>query len=89
MSDIYLALVDENRRQILDSLAARDGQTQFELFDQLPGLSPRDVTEHIEVLRAASLVIVEQRGPTRFHTFNRKPLAAITRRWPPRDNDHF
>jgi DNA-binding transcriptional ArsR family regulator len=71
VADVFRALDDETRRLILDELAARDGQSLFELCTALT------------MLEDAGLVMTERRGRTKLHYFNSQPLEAITERWPP------
>jgi DNA-binding transcriptional ArsR family regulator len=87
MDDLYRALADPTRRAILDELVLRDGQTLFELCGRLVmkhGISSsrQAVSQHLEVLEAARLVIVWREGRYKFHRFNGEPLKAITERWP-------
>lgn len=87
MADVFKALADETRRVILDELAARDGQTLFEICSLLTsrhgvGSSRQAISQHLAVLESAGLVTVEWRGRSKLHYFNSEPLAAITRRWP-------
>jgi DNA-binding transcriptional ArsR family regulator len=84
--DVYRALDDETRRLVLDELAARDGQTLFEICSVLTmrhGLSVtrQAISQHLGVLESAGLLVTERRGRSKFHYFNREPLAEITRRW--------
>ena len=86
VADVFRALADETRRVILDELAARDGQTLFEICSLLTtrhGLSStrQAISQHLGVLESAGLILTERRGRSKFHYFDREPLAAITRRW--------
>jgi len=85
--DVYRALDDETRRLVLDELAARDGQTLFEICSVLTmrhglSLTRQAISQHLGVLESAGLLVTERRGRSKFHYFNREPLAKITRRWP-------
>jgi DNA-binding transcriptional ArsR family regulator len=85
--DLYRAIADPTRRAILDELVQRDGQTLFELCGRLTmkheiGSTRQAVSQHLEVLESAGLVIVKREGRYKFHWFNREPLKAITKRWP-------
>lgn len=85
--DVYRALDDETRRLVLDELAARNGQTLFEICSVLTtrhglGLTRQAISQHLGVLESAGLVVTERRGRSKFHYFNREPLAEITGRWP-------
>jgi DNA-binding transcriptional ArsR family regulator len=93
VADIYRALDDETRRLILDELAARDGQTLFEICTVLLTRHQRTstrqaVSQHLAVLEDAGLVVTERLGRSKFHHFDRSPLAEIARRWPtPAEDD--
>jgi DNA-binding transcriptional ArsR family regulator len=87
MDDLFRALADPTRRTILDELAQRDGQTLFELCGRLVmkhgiGSSRQAISQHLEVLESAGLVITRREGRYKFHSFNGEPLKAIGRRWP-------
>jgi DNA-binding transcriptional ArsR family regulator len=84
---MFRALDDETRRLILDELAARDGQTLFEICTLLItkhglGSTRQAISQHLAVLEDAGLVATERRGRSKFHYFNRAPLADIAERWP-------
>ena len=86
--DLYRAISDPTRRAILDELVERDEQTLFELCGRLImkhgiGSSRQAISQHLEVLESAGLVITRREGKYKFHSFNGEPLKAITRRWPP------
>ena len=86
VADVFRALDDETRRLILDELAARDGQTLFEICTLLTtrhglGSTRQAISQHLAVLEDAGLVVTERRGRLKFHYFNSEPLAAITQRW--------
>ena len=87
VSDLFRALDHETRRLILDGLAENDEQTLFEICSRLAtnhgvGMTRQAISQHLAVLESAGLVLIERRGRYTFHTFNREPLAEITRRWP-------
>lgn len=87
MGDLYRAIADPTRRAILDELVERDGQSLFELCARLTlkhdiGSSRQAISQHLEVLESAGLIVVEREGRYKFHWFNGEPLEAITRRWP-------
>jgi DNA-binding transcriptional ArsR family regulator len=86
MADVFRALDDETRRLILDELAARDGQTLFEICTLLTmrhglGSTRQAISQHLAVLEDAGLVTTERRGRSKFHYFNSEPLAVISQRW--------
>lgn len=86
VADVFRALDDETRRLILDELAARDGQTLFEICTLLTmrhglGSTRQAISQHLAVLEDAGLVTTERRGRSKFHYFNSEPLAVISQRW--------
>lgn len=90
VGDVYKALADATRRTILDELLERDRQTLFELCVRLAsrhGLtsSRQAVSQHLEVLETAGLVIAAKEGRYKFHSINTAPLREITDRWPYRE----
>jgi len=87
MADVFEAVAAPARRAILDELVERDGQTLFELCGRLTmkhgiDLTRQAISQHLEVLESAGLVIAKREGRYKFHWFNGEPLKAITRRWP-------
>lgn len=87
--DLYRAIADPTRRAILDELVQRDGQTLFELCGRLImkhgiGSTRQAISQHLEVLETAGLVVTRREGRYKFHSFNGEPLKAIMRRWPGR-----
>lgn len=87
MSDVYKAIADPTRRTILDELIERDRQTLFELCGRLTmkhGLtsSRQAISQHLDVLEAAGLVIAVKEGRYKFHSIDTAPLRAIADRWP-------
>ena len=90
MVDVFRALDDETRRLVLDELAARDGQTLFEICTVLVmrhgrSLTRQAISQHLGVLESAGLIVTERRGRSKFHYFNREPLGEITERWHARE----
>jgi DNA-binding transcriptional ArsR family regulator len=89
-ADVYKALADETRRLILDELYERSGQTLFEICARLAnkhGRTPtrQAVSQHLDVLEAAGLVVTRREGRYKFHDLDPTPLLAIAKRWPVRD----
>ena len=88
MSDVYKALADPTRRAILDELSERDGQTLFELCSRLAvkhGLSSsrQAISQHLDVLASAGLVMTRREGRYKFHHLDTTPLETIIQRWRP------
>jgi len=87
MGDIFRALADPTRRQILDELVVRDGLTLFELCSRLAMLhgvasTRQAISQHLTVLEEADLVRTRRVGRTKIHNLNTEPLRAVTDRWP-------
>ena len=87
VDDVYRAIADPSRRAILDVLTEREGQSLFELCTRLTmkyGISSsrQAISQHLEVLEAAGLVVTKRGGRSKFHWFNGAPLKAIAERWP-------
>lgn len=75
MEDALRALVDDNRRTMLETLA--DGSaTAGELAALLPIARP-GVSRHLRVLREAGLVDVRQEAQRRIYTLRPEPLAEV------------
>jgi DNA-binding transcriptional ArsR family regulator len=90
MGDVFKAMADPTRRAILDELQDRNGQTLFELCVRLTnkhglGSTRQAVSQHLDVLEAAGLVITRREGRYKFHELDTTPLRAITERWPTTD----
>jgi DNA-binding transcriptional ArsR family regulator len=87
MGDVYRAIADPTRRIILDELLERDRQTLFELCSRLTmkhGLtsSRQAVSQHLDVLERAGLVVAVREGRYKLHSVDTTPLGAIAERWP-------
>ena len=85
MDAIFKALSDETRRQVLDVLRQRDGQTLGELEASLEKLgvvmTRFGVMKHLKILEAASLVVTRKQGRFKYHYLNAVPLQEILDRW--------
>jgi DNA-binding transcriptional ArsR family regulator len=87
VGDVYKAIGDPTRRTILDELVERDRQTLFELCGRLSmkhGLtsSRQAISQHLDVLQAAGLVIAVREGRYKYHSIDTTPLQTIANRWP-------
>jgi DNA-binding transcriptional ArsR family regulator len=86
VGDVFRALADPTRRAILDELADRDDQTLFELIGRLiarhdVASSRQAVSQHLDVLEEAGLVVTRREGRYKFHRLDRGPLEHLTDRW--------
>jgi DNA-binding transcriptional ArsR family regulator len=77
---LFKALADPGRRTLMDRLHAHDGQTLTELCQHLD-MTRQGVTQHLAVLEAANLVVVQRRGREKLHFLNPVPLQEIYDRW--------
>jgi DNA-binding transcriptional ArsR family regulator len=76
----FRALADASRRQLLDRLHARNGQTLHELCLGLD-MTRQAVSKHLAVLEQAGLVICRKEGREKLHFINVAPINAIAQRW--------
>ncbi|MBX3447878.1 MAG: helix-turn-helix transcriptional regulator [Parvibaculaceae bacterium] len=76
----FRALADANRRDLLDRLYARNGQTLGELCEGIE-MSRQAVTKHLAILEEANLVATVWRGREKLHYLNPVPIAEIADRW--------
>ena len=86
VGDVFKALADPTRRAILDELQERDDQTLFELCTRLIsrhglGSSRQAISQHLDVLEEAGLVVTRREGRYKFHSLDTAPLKTITDRW--------
>ena len=80
LDEVFKALADATRREILDYLRAGP-RTTTEIVDQFPQLSRFGVMKHLDVLREADLVLVRRDGRRRINSLNAVPIHAISERW--------
>ncbi|MCR6485798.1 metalloregulator ArsR/SmtB family transcription factor [Amycolatopsis sp. OK19-0408] len=80
MDEVFKALADPSRRQLLDVLNERNGQTLRELCAGLT-MARQSVSKHLAVLEAAGLVTTSRRGREKLHHLDAAPINAIAERW--------
>lgn len=80
LDDVWKALSDPTRRQILDLLREGPRRTS-DLVDAFPRLSRFGVMKHLEVLRKSGLVISREEGRERYNAINAVPIRRIYERW--------
>ena len=80
MDDVFKALADPTRRELLDRLFAEDGQTLKALEEGLP-MSRYGVMKHLRLLEDAGLVVTKRRGREKLHFLNPVPIRLIHDRW--------
>jgi DNA-binding transcriptional ArsR family regulator len=80
MDDVFKALADTTRRELLDLLFERDGQTLGELEARFE-MSRFGVMKHLKVLEGAGLVVTRRRGREKLHFLNPVPIRLVHDRW--------
>jgi len=77
---VFKALADPSRRQLLDRLRRKNGQTLGELCED-HDMSRQAVTKHLNLLEEANLVATVKRGREKLHYLNPVPINEIYMRW--------
>ena len=72
--DMFVALADPTRRQILEILARSGELSATALYEQFPQ-SPQAVSQHLKVLREAGLVVMEKRAQRHVYRLNPQTLS--------------
>jgi uncharacterized protein YndB with AHSA1/START domain/DNA-binding transcriptional ArsR family regulator len=80
LTPVFKALADQTRRQLLDQLHRRNGQTLTELCSEL-SMARQSASQHIAVLEAANLISTAWHGREKLHYLNPVPLHEIQARW--------
>ena len=77
---VFKALADASRRQVLDALFEKDGQTLKALCENVD-ISRQGLSKHLRILEEAGLVLTEFRGREKLHYLNPLPIHVIAERW--------
>ncbi len=80
MDQVFSALADASRRELLDRLRADNGQTLNELCARLD-MTRQAVSKHLGILEEANLVATVKQGREKLHYLNPVPIHDITERW--------
>ena len=72
--DMFVALADPTRRNILELLAASGELSATALYEHFP-VSPQAVSQHLKVLREAHLVEMEKHAQKRLYRLNPQTLS--------------
>ena len=80
MDEVFKALADASRRELLDRLRADNGQTLGDLCARL-AMTRQAVSKHLAILEEANLVAVVWRGREKLHYLNPVPIHDIADRW--------
>jgi DNA-binding transcriptional ArsR family regulator len=79
-ADVFKALADPTRRDILDALFERDGQTLSSIEARF-AMTRFGVMRHLAVLEDAGLVVTRKSGREKLHFLNAVPVRDIYERW--------
>jgi len=74
--DIFYALGDPSRRQIIELLARRGRSCPMEICEKFK-ISPQAISQHLKVLREARLVEQEKSGQHRYYKLNPKVVGEL------------
>ena len=77
---VFRALADASRRQLLDRLHRKSGQTLGELCEGLH-MTRQAVAKHLAILEEANLVSWQRQGREKLHFINPVPINEIAERW--------
>ena len=80
MDEVFRALADRSRRELLDRLRADNGQTLSDLCDRL-NMTRQAVSKHLGILEEANLIATVKRGREKLHYLNPVPIREIGERW--------
>lgn len=80
MDEVFKALSDPTRRELLDRLFKQDGQSLSALEGRL-SMSRFGVMKHLKVLEEANLVVTRKRGREKLHFLNPVPIRLVYERW--------
>ncbi len=85
MDEVFKALADASRRELLDRLRVDNGQNLGELCQRLAKsgvhLTRQAVSKHLAILEEANLVATVRRGREKLHYLNPVPIHEIAERW--------
>lgn len=85
--EVFKALADPSRRQLLDTLNERNGQSLRELCAGLD-MSRQAVSKHLAMLESAGLIRVARHGREKLHYLDSGQITAIADRWINRYHRH-
>ncbi len=80
MDEVFKAMADPTRRELLDRLFRSDGQTLSALEAGLP-MTRFGVMKHLRVLEEANLVVSRRSGREKLHFLNPVPIRLVYERW--------
>ena len=72
--DMFVAIADPTRRNILELLAKRGELSATVIYEQF-SVSPQAISQHLKVLREANLVEMEKRAQKHLYRINPQTLS--------------
>jgi uncharacterized protein YndB with AHSA1/START domain len=80
VDEVFKALADPTRRELLDELYRADGQTLSALEERF-AMTRFGVMKHLRQLEEAGLIVTRKRGREKLHFLNPVPIRLIHDRW--------
>lgn len=80
MDEVFKALADPTRRELLDELYKADGQTLSALERRVP-MTRFGVMKHLKILEEAGLLVTKKRGREKLHFLNPAAIRLVHDRW--------
>jgi uncharacterized protein YndB with AHSA1/START domain/DNA-binding transcriptional ArsR family regulator len=80
VDEVFRALADPTRRELLDELFRKDGQTLDALQSRFE-MTRFGVMKHLKLLEEAGLVVTRRSGREKLHFLNPVPIRLVHDRW--------
>jgi uncharacterized protein YndB with AHSA1/START domain/DNA-binding transcriptional ArsR family regulator len=80
VDEVFKALADPTRRQLLDELFRQDGQSLSDLEERF-AMTRFGVMKHLKLLEEARLVVTKRDGRQKLHYLNPVPIQQVYDRW--------
>jgi uncharacterized protein YndB with AHSA1/START domain len=80
VDEVFKALADNTRRELLDELFREDGQS-LGMLEEKFSMTRFGVMKHLKQLEEAGLVVTRRRGREKLHFLNPVPIRLIHDRW--------
>jgi len=79
--DVYVAIADPTRREILDLLNERQVAAAGEIASHFQAVSRPAISRHLRILRECGVVNAFNYGKTRNYSLNPTPLNEVRQGW--------
>lgn len=73
--DMFVALADPTRRNIVELLASSGELAATAIYEHFPLISPQAVSQHLKILREAHLVKMKKQAQKRLYCLNPQALS--------------